>query len=307
MKIDFVVAKEGKQKLVFTEEQKDYIVEQYVKYKISSNKLAKQFGVSYATIIKVLKERKVDIAGGSLNRKYKVDEDFFEIIDTEEKAYWLGFLYADGSVKEGKTDISLSLVEIDVGHIEKFLKSLNSTHLIKETQKKTKDNIYIQKLCYISSKKLYYDLIDKGCTPNKTLILTFPSEEQVPKYLQIHFIRGYIDGDGCITHTTYKGKYSERKHYKISILGTEEFLNSLVKCLDLDIAVKQDGNKKVFAVYIGGNDQVKRITELLYKDAKIYLDRKKDRADELIQYLTDNPWIAWNKGLKLDKTDMVYK
>lgn len=50
--------------------------------------------------------------------------------------------------------------------------------------------------CY--SKKSYTDLINKGCGINKSLILKFPDETQVPQNLISHFIRGYFDGDGCV-------------------------------------------------------------------------------------------------------------
>lgn len=92
----------------------------------------------------------------------------FKVIDTEEKAYWLGFLYADGCVGSTESKIELSLAEQDFHHIEKF-----------------RDFIGINnKISYRSAVKAYrysfrsesckQDLIDKGCIPKKSLILKYP-------------------------------------------------------------------------------------------------------------------------------------
>lgn len=52
-------------------------------------------------------------------RTYSLDENVFEVVDTEEKAYWLGFLYADGYVSDAKNDIEIGLAEKDAAHLEK--------------------------------------------------------------------------------------------------------------------------------------------------------------------------------------------
>ena len=70
--------------------------------------------------------------------KYYYNKDFFNKIDTEEKAYWLGFLYADGCIVTRSkckkvTPMSLELVlsSIDINHLYKFLNSLESNIEIK--------------------------------------------------------------------------------------------------------------------------------------------------------------------------------
>lgn len=94
----------------------------------------------------------------------------FKSIDNEFKAYWLGFLYADGSV--GSTDyrVELTLAEKDYNHLVKFKDFIGLDNKI-SYRPKTKAYRY----CF-KDKIFKSILIDKGCVPNKSLILTFPTE-----------------------------------------------------------------------------------------------------------------------------------
>ena len=67
------------------------------------------------------------------NKKFKVNDDYFEIIDTEEKAYWLGFLYADGCVarKGNYYNIKIDQALYDYEHVLKFKEAINSTYPVK--------------------------------------------------------------------------------------------------------------------------------------------------------------------------------
>ena len=95
-------------------------------------------------------------------------KDIFHIIDTEEKAYWLGFLYADGYVsKYNQVEVSLALEDED--HLIKLKDFINTnTKIIKDDHR-----------CRLlfCSKELVKDLANLGCINNKSLILTFPTEE----------------------------------------------------------------------------------------------------------------------------------
>lgn len=119
-------------------------------------------------------------------------KNIFHIIDTEEKAYWLGFLYADGYVsKYNQIEVSLSLE--DEEHLIKLKQFINTnTNIIKDEHR-----------CRLlfCSKELANDLAQLGCVNNKSLILQFPTEQQVPQELIRHFLRGYVDGDGCLCYT----------------------------------------------------------------------------------------------------------
>jgi hypothetical protein len=116
--------------------------------------------------------------------------DIFQNIDTEEKAYWLGFLYADGCVHSQENKIELGLAEKDYEHLNKFRNFLQIKNKIAY-----RDSTKSYRLSF-RSKKSKQDLIALGYIPCKSLLLHFPNSQQVPDYLIKHFIRGYFDGDG---------------------------------------------------------------------------------------------------------------
>ena len=215
--------------------------------------------------------------------------NFFKKIDTEEKAYWLGYMYADGCVRNKKDRVgeyALSLSSIDFIHLCKFRDCINKSQKIYvETQKKF--NKKINKVVF-AGKELMNDIIDKGCFPAKSLILKFPTEEQVPNDLLHHFIRGYFDGDGCasITHE------NKRNYYRMmsSIIGTKDFLKELAKYipnkgLDFKLAerlpIKLKPLRGHSITHVLTYDTIESVIlyEYLYKDATVFLERKKEKFD----------------------------
>ena len=199
--------------------------------------------------------------------KTKTKQDIFSKIDTEEKAYWLGFLYADGCVRSGEQDnqIELSLQERDYKHLVKFRKFIGNENAIAYREKQK-----AYRYCF-RSKQIKMDLIKLGCTPKKSLTLTFPTKEQVPDSLLRHFMRGYTDGDGCLCIS--KGKMS------YELLGTEEFFIGLQKRCSLfeKKMYYAKKNTSVKRLCFGGKQDVKNICNWLYQDANIYLDRKYEK------------------------------
>ena len=193
------------------------------------------------------------------------------MINTEEKAYWLGFLYADGYVGLTDNRVELTLQLSDVNHIEKFKTFLNSDC-------KISTNSYRSRLS-IKDEKIKKDLINLGCTPQKSLILKFPTDDKVPKELIRHFIRGYFDGDGslCVTEKTKS----------IDILGTYDFLYQL--CLESNIAtskiyVSKSKSNKVFRIVLGSRLDLYNFSKYIYDDCNIYLDRKYEKFKKLMEY-----------------------
>ena len=197
----------------------------------------------------------------------------FEIIDTEEKAYWLGFLYADGSVGSKEDKIELGLAEKDLKHIEKFKTFMNINNKISYREKTKSYRMSFR------SAKCKQDLIDKGCIPKKSLILDFPNENQVPKHLIRHFIRGYFDGDGWFTNT--------ESCFQIGIIGTENFINGFLNSIEntnkdnkiFDVHRKNGAKRYVFGAY----DDVLNFLNWIYKDSNIYLERKYNSYLDFIQ------------------------
>lgn len=224
------------------------------------------------------------------NKKYSVNENYFDEIDNEEKAYWLGFLYADGCVrlKDNRSgELKLKLQKSDENHIELFNECLSSNYPIKNGFNKVlygENKISISEYSAVSiyNTKLVKDLIKHGCVNNKTFKIQLPLLDDS---LMRHFIRGYFDGDGCVCkyYTKNKSKYD----YKISVLGNEHFIKSLQNYLIVklnsdsrNIHNYKKGNIRSLSIF--KNNECLKIKEYFYDESTIFLKRKKDIFDNLI-------------------------
>lgn len=296
--MEFTVKRGHLNKPIFTKEQEKYIVDKYSNEKnVSLFSLSKEFGLAPQTIGKLLKEKDVPLKSLRQYRQiYNLDEHFFDSIDTEEKAYWLGFLYADGVINEDENLVRINLMRDDKEHLEKFKSAVGSTHPIKETIKRSADKQYFGVYVGFKSRHMVKSLVDKGCFQRKSLDLLFPHSNTIPENLIHHFIRGYFDGDGCITYTTKSTKHSNRRLYKINILGTENMVDNIKSFFGSKVKTSIYINKCV--ITMGGNIQCKRLYEYLYKDATVYLSRKYEKFQEMLIYIDNNPYTVWNKGMK---------
>lgn len=229
-------------------------------------------------------EQKVDNLYKSKYGKYEVNQNYFSVIDNEFKAYWLGFLYADGCVRlnnsNGKktNSLSLGLASIDIEHIQKFRDSIQATNKIEH--KEHLGGKYHSDRITITNAKICEDLNELGCTPRKSLTLTFPSCEQMPNNMVRHFIRGYFDGDGCIHINLNKRTVS------LSFIGTKDFLNTMqdILCNELNITktkMQDRKDNKALSIMWGDIYSIEKIYKYLYKDCNIYLDRKLKKFDIL--------------------------
>lgn len=216
-------------------------------------------------------------------RKYSVNDNYFNVIDTEEKAYWLGFIYADGYVITGMDKIGISLNSIDKNHLDKFKQATLATYPINDYEEKSGYGIgSIYSRILITSKQMKNDLLRLGIYENKTLILKFPA--QVPQRLIRHFIRGYFDGDGSLTYG--RKQVCGNCNYSIKFIGTIEMINAIQEYLGTSVKEEQrypERNVNNYSITIGGNQQVRKILDNLYQGATIYLERKYNRYIELKQ------------------------
>ena len=204
--------------------------------------------------------------------KYDRNSNVFEKIDTEEKAYWLGFLYADGYINEEHNFITLGLAEKDKEHIEKF-QSFLETDL--PYQDRLNNGGYPCRFFRISDKKLVKDLVNQGCKQNKSLT-SKPDFEMNDKFL-IHWTRGLFDGDGSI----YPNKENKIVRYRINLCGTKEILLKVQEIWDIDR--KLDFNRSIPKFVLCKKDEVNRILRLMYDEATIYLNRKYELAYKAIK------------------------
>lgn len=243
--------------------------------------LANKYNIAVSSIYNILRRNKIDKLNIHKNRKYTLNEDYFEKIDSEDKAYFLGLLYADGNINPDNNTIRLRLQERDKYILEKFSEKCGSNRPIrlnKLNNVKWQDSSDLS----LSSIKMFNDIQNKGCFINKTFTLNFPTEKQVPNYLIRHFIRGVFDGDGCVN--------SSSTCHKFSIIGTRQLLEGIQKVLIKEcnlknktkITVKHKTNNIVCTLAYGGARICTKIKMYLYKDATIYLTRKKEKFDKII-------------------------
>lgn len=205
------------------------------------------------------------------SRKYTLDENIFSVIDTEEKAYWLGFLYADGYVSKLKSETELALQQKDENHLKKFAIFMKTNKPFYRTKRTLNEKTYFGVRVVINSKKVKEDLQRLGCTTEKTLTLKFPTEKQVPNHLIRHFIRGYFDGDGSTTLNNGRINFE--------IIGTVDFLNGMIDYFGLHHNKKHAAGKSFRIMYSGKYSSL--IMKELYRDATIYLDRKRKKYQTL--------------------------
>lgn len=250
-------------------------------YDRSINKIALKYGINRKTLKKYLTKRNVEIIANGGRTHFNFD--FFETIDTEEKAYWLGFLYADGYVGSKDFSVGLNISLKDIEHLRKFNDALNykkglnisETHQFNSTSNKNKNGeIMYMVSTVIRNKKLWTDLNNKGCVPNKSLILQFPNENIFKtKKLIYDFIRGYVDGDGTLgvyRHSKSNNKLEE----SLLIVGTKDFLVGVQKYLGTGFLMhKANCNNNTYRLGYS-TKKAHKAADLLYKNASIYLNRK---------------------------------
>lgn len=233
-----------------------YIINKYINEQYSLKQLGKEFNCSYGTIRNLLHRKGYESRGNK--QGYPRNEFYFNKIDTPSKAYWLGFLYADGRVHSNSNEISITLK--DKEHLEKFRQALECfNHHIG----KTKDDRFLKEsvIYYISlkDKQLHDDLIKWGCVPQKSLKLdTLPLIEN---NLMSHFIRGYFDGDGSLHYV------KANSSFRVSFSGTEKFLSNIKKVLGKEHLKLTLQEKRVPQLQIIGNKQVKEVLNYLYKNS----------------------------------------
>lgn len=252
----------------------DIIIQEYLntpEKERSLTKLGRKYGVKRQTISKYLKERNIDVI--NYQNRCRIDETVFDIIDTEEKAYWLGFIYADGNISAEGHRFEINLSTKDLNHMLK-LKSFLKGNDIEIRIDTNKGEQYPMCRMSVRNEHLWSALNNKGCVPCKSLILEWPDEKIFSsKSLIRHFIRGYWDGDGTIG--LYNGKHG--LIFNFNALGTSMFLKGVQDFIGLGGTLKNAStpskpNNAWLLQYSGLKSR--KAARLLYENATIYLERK---------------------------------
>lgn len=279
------------------EGQKDAIIAEY-EARVSIKEIAAKWGHSQDNVKKRLIEWGVDMRSQSVaNRQYALDETVFERIDSHEKAYWLGFIYADGNVylnqALSKYVFQVALSPVDREHMERlriFMKTDAPLHCDRGNPRLA-----------INSIKITNDLQRLGVTPRKSCTLTFPSSDQVPHEFTPSFILGYFDGDGSIN--------ADARKWHWRIIGTDAFNTSVQS--DMIVAIGLSHTKLArenrcaegrlsYLQYSGTmtpsskNPQAKhhlpRLYSYLYQSSPIWLPRKRERFETYLRIRYPDGW-----------------
>jgi len=251
------------------------VINQYNKLK-SIHKVADYFNVSVGPITRIIKSSGISLT----NRRYQVNDTYFDKIDTEDKAYWLGFLYADGYIRERKSGNSLEMkLSIkDKHHLELFRNAIESNHKIVDgfNQVKYKGGISSSHMSTLAiySTKLVNSIKSQGFHSRKTLTIEKPN---ITDDLIHHFIRGYFDGDGSFSFNPKKHKV----HTNI-VCASENFRNDLLKVLnENNIGIKYHSGITIEVQNKIGN---LNFYNYIYKNANTFLNRKKEKYEEFRKY-----------------------
>lgn len=227
-------------------------------------------------IYNYFRKRGWPITGKINKKKYHVNDTFFNTINTEEKAYILGFICADGHVEHSNIQFEVATKDIDI--LEKIRKALNSNHPIKEIRKenpyKNSHRVEISMVkMRINSVHLTKPLLKMGLGGKKTYTLNSSILAYVPKYLIRDFLRGYFDGDGNVI---FGKKYTSGIKYNINVCGNEDFLlNAFQKYFPSPNKLYKDlYSTQCFVWKISSKKKVLNFLYYLYYNSSIFLSRK---------------------------------
>jgi hypothetical protein len=256
-------------------EQEEEIIRAYLAG-ASAKEAAACFGYSHRTGLNILRRYGISSRTNSqVHRQYKINEDFFDTIDTEEKSYWLGFLTADGTISRGNR-IRLALQARDLDHLHKFVAALESDQPVVINEVPLNGKIHSSALVQLNCKRLVSALEHLGVGERKSLTVT--ACEFVPEKLVRHYWRGLVDGDGCI-------KYDKRaKKWYIGLAGSYGIVSAFAKYITSFVETKASilPRGAIFIIDYGGAALPQKVASILYTDCNIFLDRKKLLADQLL-------------------------
>lgn len=269
---------------------KDWLIEQHHKNKYTLTHIAKLANSNMTTIRKYFLLHDIEVLDEvrySGVTKYTVNKHFFDNIHSEEQAYWLGFIVADGCILSESCEtyrLGILLSRKDINHLKKIRDVLGSDAPISErvTYLDKTGKEYPGANLRINNSHLCKSLMELGVLPRKSMNEIFP---ELPKHLRKHFMRGYFDGDGSFSF--WKPENKNYNTCQMTIIGGESFLNDYVSQLNLLLGfkpkVRPQGNAHIITLN-GLEGQI--FMNWLYEDATVYLDRKKEKFERWLNTLT---------------------
>lgn len=254
------------------------------------------------------------------NFKYDYDRNFFKKVDSEAKAYFLGFILGDGHLKDKEAKlVSIKIKKEDKPILQKFI------HIIGGEEKQIRNvNDFVE--LNIASQEWVKDLIKLGVPSGKKAFIETNVLKNVPKNLHQHFIRGIFDADGSISIDKKRG--DGLIYLLVNITGTKTICSQFKSFFDYNtISISKtkqiNGHSHFCTKTLVSLDDVNNFTIKLYKDATIYLERKRKKIEEYKKIREPyerglNEWRnehdekmklgvkLFNEGLSLNKIQLEY-
>jgi len=213
---------------------------------------------------------------GNYTRHYALDQHYFDVIDTEEKAYWLGFIAGDGCVRE-RGVLTVALAAADAAHLEYLRIALCTTrpvrHYVAKRGKRKGQRVAALSIC---SRRMADALMAHGIEPRKSLIL---QAWDGPEHLMRHYWRGLIDADGTLVAGAV------RNRWQVSLVGSKPIVHAFAGWVRglLPKTVAQPHQKlNIWLFRITGRVGSRVLAEALYGGCTIALERKAERAAAII-------------------------
>ena len=235
--------------------------------------LSHQYNTNTRAIQKILDDNYIPKVTQAKRFNPSLNEDYFNTIDTKEKAYWIGLILADGCVYNNSLQISLQ-------ENDKYILELLQNDLGLQNHIKIFNKEYFR--FDIGSKKICNDLKQYGIVPNKTMSLNFP--QNIPKEFQTHLLRGMFDGDGGLTignatrFYKHRNKYYTKPYQELSYTGTYDmcqgFHDTLQKYVDFNSkSIKH--NHSIYRVRWSNREEIIKILSVLYGNCNDHFLKRK--------------------------------
>lgn len=264
--------------------EKEQIINLYLSG-MSQKRVGALYNVTQGAVSNLLKRRGIKARSKSetSGRKYRVNHHYFDSIDTPDKAYWLGFITADGNI-DGDC-VSIKLNRVDRDHLVMFMRCMESSACVTDGINNFGVNY---SLARIHSTAIATALRGHGVTGNKTWTIKpwHGSPELMP-----HYWRGVIDGDGWVS-TSANGR--TKRFYTVGLCGNHEIVNGFRSYVneklgyDNALVVKKLKSGNLFGqVAYTGTYRAKNTCQILgYNSGHIALPRKNESAIQIMSFLS---------------------
>ena len=250
------------QKIILTKQEQDYIKQELLNKK-TCTELRKKFKIGEDAFLRIAHE----IMGPDFNfrRKSYLDVNYFQNIDTPEKAYWLGFIAADGYINGN--ELSIQLQAQDKSHLEKFSKAVKGNFTLRKIQGVNNFGAeYFHYRIGVRCNEFVRDLKIQNIIENKSLILLPP---KLTNNLIPYWIIGLIDGDGNIANN--------RDKIRIRITSTEQVLQFIKNFLKSNNAISKEHRcENTYRLSLENQISEDFLKKYNYINLPFALERKKD-------------------------------